>query len=66
MLYSNMLLTFSQNFKLFSGFKVNRTKQFLNFVGHDNGANMTYRVKLKTEADAIELQEAIGKEVPSL
>lgn len=44
----------------------NRNKQSLSFVGHENGANVTYRVRLKDEADATALKDAIDKEVASL
>ncbi|PAV18832.1 hypothetical protein PNOK_0567500 [Pyrrhoderma noxium] len=54
------------NFKLYSGFKVTRTKQVLNFVGHDEGVNTTYRVRVKDEAGAVELLEAIEKAIAEL
>ncbi|KAH8119260.1 hypothetical protein DFH11DRAFT_1722790 [Phellopilus nigrolimitatus] len=53
------------NFKLYSGLKVTRSKQVLNFVGHDEGVNTTYRVRVKDEAGAIALKEAIEKEAPA-
>ncbi|KAI5123682.1 hypothetical protein M0805_001710 [Coniferiporia weirii] len=53
------------NFNLYSGLKTTRAKQVLNFVGHDNGASVTYRVRVKDEAGAIALKEAIDKEVPA-
>lgn len=43
-----------------------RTKQVLNFVGHDEGVNTTYRVRVKDEAGAVELLEAIEKAIAEL
>jgi len=54
------------NFKLYKGLSCSLTKQSLGFVGHEDGKTVTYRVRLKDEADAAALKEAIDKEVASL
>ena len=45
---------------------VKREKQVLNFTAHDEGGEAhQFRVRIKTEGDAIALQEAIQKVLPS-
>lgn len=40
-----------------------QSKNTVSFVGHENGEKATYRLRLKTEADAKELKEALDREV---
>ena len=45
---------------------VKREKQTLNFTGHDEGGGAhQYKVRIKTEGDAIALQDAIQNALPS-
>ena len=45
---------------------IKREKQTLNFTGHDEGGDAhQFKVRIKTEGDAIALQEAIQQVLPS-
>jgi nucleoporin NUP2 len=55
-----------QNFKVYAGLNVTRKAKFVSFVGHDNGASTTFRLRVKTEADAVDLKNAIDKDVAAV
>ena len=45
---------------------VTQAKNVISFVGHDQGEQATYRLKIKTEGEAADLKAAIEKEVAHL
>ncbi|KAF9501936.1 hypothetical protein BDN71DRAFT_1500936 [Pleurotus eryngii] len=51
------------NFNLYTGLKPSLTKRTIMFVGHDQGASVTYNVRLQTEEQAKELKEVLDREI---
>ncbi|KAJ6625884.1 hypothetical protein B0H10DRAFT_2001201 [Mycena sp. CBHHK59/15] len=52
------------NFALYSGLKVSQSKKAITFVGHDDaGESQTYSLRLRTEEMAVELKNALEKEI---
>ncbi|KAI6157801.1 hypothetical protein BKA82DRAFT_21862 [Pisolithus tinctorius] len=51
------------NFRLFSGLKPSLAKTSVAFVGHENGAPASYRIRVKTESQAVSLKDAMDREI---
>ncbi|KAI6021437.1 hypothetical protein BKA83DRAFT_4281919 [Pisolithus microcarpus] len=51
------------NFRLFSGLKPSLAKTSISFVGHENGAPASYRIRVKTEEQAVSLKHAMDREI---
>ncbi|KAF4567614.1 hypothetical protein EYR40_006615 [Pleurotus pulmonarius] len=51
------------NFNLYTGLKPSLTKRTIMFVGHDQGASVTYNVRLQTEEQAKELKDVLDREI---
>jgi len=51
------------NFKIYSGMKPSVNKKTVAFTGHDNGVPQSYTVRVGSEQAALQLKEAIEKEV---
>ncbi|KAL4078390.1 hypothetical protein V8B97DRAFT_2003615 [Scleroderma yunnanense] len=54
------------NFRLYAGLRLSLAKTSLSFVGHDNGAPASYRIRVKTDEQASELKMAIEGEIAAL
>ncbi|KAI6002757.1 hypothetical protein EDD15DRAFT_2360681 [Pisolithus albus] len=54
------------NFRLFSGLKPSLAKTSVSFVGHENGAPASYRIRVKTEEQAVSLKHAMDGEIAAL
>ena len=55
-----------QNFRLYAGLKLSLAKTALTFVGHDNGAPASYRIRVKTEEQASQLKTAMEGEIEAI
>jgi nucleoporin NUP2 len=51
------------NFNLYAEMKPSVTGKVVAFVGHENGAHMGFRLRLRSEDDAVELKKALEKEI---
>jgi nucleoporin NUP2 len=51
---------------VYSGLTVTRNKNVLSFVGHEDGKKATFRVKVKDEAGATALKQAIDDETAAV
>ncbi|KAI6131685.1 hypothetical protein EDD16DRAFT_1469342 [Pisolithus croceorrhizus] len=51
------------NFRLFSDLKPSLAKTSISFVGHENGAPASYRIRVKTEEQAVSLKHAMDREI---
>lgn len=54
------------NFRLYAGLKLSLAKTALTFVGHDNGAPASYRIRVKTEEQASQLKTAMEGEIEAI
>jgi nucleoporin NUP2 len=59
---SKFLLCF-QNFRLFASLNPSLMKTMISFVGHDDGAPASFRIRVKTPESAQELKDALDREV---
>ncbi|KIJ67779.1 hypothetical protein HYDPIDRAFT_107273 [Hydnomerulius pinastri MD-312] len=51
------------NFRVYASLKPNLAKTSVAFLGHDNGTLTSYRIRVKTEEQAVELKEAMDREI---
>jgi len=52
------------NFNIYSGLNPSLGSKFVTFVGHDeNGVSITYRLRTPTDQHAIELKDAMNREI---
>jgi nucleoporin NUP2 len=58
--YVDILL---QNFNLYAEMKPSVTGKVVAFVGHENGAHMGFRLRLRSEDDAVKLRNALDREI---
>lgn len=52
-----------QNFRIYSGMNAKAEKTIVSFIGHENGAQATYRIRTKTEEQANDLKSALNREI---
>ncbi|TFY60548.1 hypothetical protein EVJ58_g5075 [Rhodofomes roseus] len=51
------------NFRIYSGMNARADKNVVSFVGHEDGAQATYRIRTKTEEQATDLKSAVDREI---
>ncbi|KAJ8514404.1 hypothetical protein ONZ45_g8061 [Pleurotus djamor] len=51
------------NFNIYASLKPSITKRAIMFVGHDDGASVTYNVRLQSEDQAKELKDILDREI---
>ncbi|KAH9935648.1 uncharacterized protein B0H18DRAFT_419506 [Fomitopsis serialis] len=51
------------NFRIYSGMNAKADKNVVSFVGHESGAQATYRIRTKTEEQANDLKSALDREI---
>jgi len=51
------------NFRLFASLSPSLMKTMISFVGHDDGAPASFRIRVKTPESAQELKDALDREV---
>ncbi|KJA27886.1 hypothetical protein HYPSUDRAFT_35064 [Hypholoma sublateritium FD-334 SS-4] len=54
------------NFKIYSALKPTQNKSALSFIGHEDGAPVTYSIRLANEVDAKNLKEALDSEIAAV
>jgi len=54
------------NFKIYSALKPTQNKAALSFVGHEDGAPVTYSIRLANEVDAKNLKEVLDREIAAV
>ena len=55
-----------QNFAIYQGLKPTVSKKILSFVGHEDGESTLFKLRLKTDEQAVELMDAMIREVEAL
>ena len=46
-----------------SGMNATMSDKFVSFIGHEEGAAMPYRIRMKTPVQARELKDALDREI---
>jgi len=55
-----------QNFNIYAELNPTQTNKFVSFIGHEDGSTIMFKLRLKSEGDALELKKAMDREISSV
>ena len=64
--YFSFLLSSPQNFRIYGGLKPSLAKTAVSFIGYENNAPTSFRIRVKTEEQAGELKQAMEREIAAI